>query len=267
VEGRVDVSNSLPTVTVSLTYFKSLTLDHLRAALHSIRKQAFLDSVQELVVVDNDTADTQPEIAAVINEAQFTIPTRLLSFKHGDANKTHSWSANVAFRESRTNWTFFTRADYLLDPGFIVRCLQQAAARSQGWDGFVTGDCFWLHTDIAAVEATAWRREGAAVLRNLPGTIAAHSIIDTGVWMTTRAAFERVNGLDENLTAWGHAQTHFQWKLHQAGTEMVRIPEVLYYHPHHGAPRDLSVANAQLAQQGIDIKDLWKRYDGEHIYR
>lgn len=261
------MSQSLPVVTVSLTYFKSLTLDHLRAALHSLRKQAFLERVQELVVVDNDTADTQPEIAAVINESQFTIPTRLLSFKHGDASKTHSWSANVAFRESRTNWTFFTRADYLLDPGFIVRCLQQAQARSQGWDGFVTGDCFWLHTDIAAVEATAWRREGAGVLRHLPGTVAAHTVIDTGVWMTTRAAFERVGGLDENLTAWGHAQTHFQWKLHNAGTETVRIPDVMYYHPHHGAPRDLALANAQLAAQGLDIKDLWKRYDGEHIYR
>jgi len=192
--------SQLPPVTVTLTYFKSLTLDHLRASLHSLRKQAFLDRVQELVVVDNDTADTQPEIAAVINETQFPIPTRLLSFKHGDASRTHSWSANAAFREGRTNWTFFTRADYLLDPGMIVRCLQQAAARHPGWDGFVTGDCYWLHTDIAAVEATAWRREGAGVLIHLPGAVAAHSIIDTGVWMTTHAAPKAWNERSERWT-------------------------------------------------------------------
>jgi GT2 family glycosyltransferase len=149
----------------------------------------------------------------------------------------------------------------------LLHCLQAAARHSKGWDGFVTGDCYWLHTDIATVEATDWRRAGAALLRQQPGAVAAHSEVDTGVWMTTRAAFERVGGLEEALTAWGHAQTHFQWKLHKAGTETVRIPRVLYYHPMHGAPRDLALANAQLAQQGLDIKELWARYDGEHGYK
>jgi len=257
----------MPTCTVALTYFKSLTLDHLRASLHSLRQQAFLHHVAELVVVDNDTPDTQPEIMACINEAGLGLPVRLLSYKHGDETKTHSWSANTAVRATKTNWVLFTRADYLLDSSMVVQCLQQAASRHAGWDGFVTGDCYWLHDGIDAVEATQWRTAGAAALRTMAGAVAAHSIIDTGVWLTTRAAFEKVGGLDETLTAWGHAQTHFQWKLHKAGTEMVRIPEVLYYHPMHGAPRDLALANAQLAQHGIDIKDLWKRYDGEHPYR
>lgn len=258
---------SLPVCTVAMTYFKSLTLDHLRAALHSVRKQAFLHQAAELVLVDNDTADTQPEIAAAINEQQFDIPTRLLSYKHGDPTRTHSWSANMAVRAAKTNWVFFTRADYLLDPGLLAQSLQVAAGKSKGWDGFVTGDCKWLHQGIDAVEATNWRTHGAGALGLLPGVPVAHSLIDTGVFLVTRAAFEKVGGLDEQLTAWGHAQTHFQWKLQRAGTEMVRIPVVLYYHPQHGAPRDLALANAQLAQHGIDIKELWARYDGEHPYR
>lgn len=260
--------SQMPVCTMALTYFKSLSLDHLRAALHAVRRQAFLQQqVCELVVVDNDTPDTQPEISACINEAQLGIPTRLLSYKHGDETKTHSWSANTAVRACKTNWVLFTRADYLLDPSLLVHLLQECARRSKGWEGFVTGDCYWLHTGIDAVEATDWRTVGASRLREQPGAVAAHSIVDTGVWLTTRAAFEKVGGLEEGLTAWGHAQTHFQWKLHKAGTEMVRIPEVLYYHPMHGAPRDLALANAQLAQHGIDIKDLWKRYEGEHPYR
>lgn len=257
----------MPVCTMALTYFKSLTLDHLRAALHGVRKQAFLQQVQELVVVDNDTTDTQPEIAAAINEAQLGIPTRLLSYKHGDASRTHSWSTNMAVRAAATNWIFYTRADYILNPAMLVRCLNAVASRSLGWDGFVTGDCFWLHVGIDAVDQTGWRQEGAQALHRLPGTVAAHSVIDSGVWMTTRAAFERVGGLEEGLTAWGHAQTHFQWKLHRAGTEMVRLPEVLYYHPHHGAHRDLALANEQLRAQGHDIRDLWARYEGENPYR
>jgi GT2 family glycosyltransferase len=261
------VTHVLPPCTVVLTYFKSLSLDHLRAALHSVHKQAFLAQARELVVVDNDTADTQPEIAACINEVPFAIPTRLLSFKHGDGSRTHSWSANVAFRAARTDWTFFTRADYLLDPSMLLQCLLAAGDHGAGWDGFVTGDCYWMHTDIAACERTAWRQSGTAALRTLPGTVAAHSAIDSGVWLTTRAAFDKVGGFEEGLTAWGHAQTHFQWKLHTAGTEIVRIPQVLYYHPHHGAHRDLALATQQLARHGLDIRDLWKRYNGEHIYR
>lgn len=258
----------MPVCTIVLTYFKSLSLDHLRAALYSIKRQAFLEQAVELVVVDNDTTDTQPEIAACINKVGFDLPTRLLSYKHGDANKTHSWSANTAVRAAeRTNWIFFTRADYILDPTMLLQCLQMAATRTKGWDGFVTGDCYWLHTGIDAVEVTDWRTVGAVRLREQPGAIAAHSVVDAGVWLTTKAAFEKVGGLEEGLTAWGHAQTHFQWKLFKSGTEIVRIPSVLYYHPMHGAPRDITVANAQLAQHGLDIKELWKRYDGEHPYR
>lgn len=261
------MSHQLPPCTIVLTYFKSLSLDNLRAALFSVRQQLFLQQARELVVVDNDTADSQPEIAACINELQFEIPTRLLSFKHGDASRTHSWSTNVAVREAKTNWVFYTRADYVLDFGLLAKSLAMAASHPKGWDGFVVSDCKWLHVDINAVEATAWRRDGVQALAHLPGALAAHSVIDAGVWMTTKASFEKVGGLDENLTAWGHAQTHFQWKLQQAGTQTAHMKEVGYYHPHHGAPRDLALANAQLLQQGIDIKALWARYDGEHPYR
>jgi GT2 family glycosyltransferase len=79
-------------------------------------------------------------------------------------------------------------------------------------------------------------------------------------------AFKQVGGLCEELTAWGHAQTHFQWKLHQAGVEFVRVPQVLFYHPHHGGERDIEVAHEQLKQQGLEIRDLWARYEGVNPY-
>lgn len=261
------MSHTPPSCTLVLTYFKTLSLDNLRAALHSVRRQALQPHVREIVVVDNDTADTQPEIQACINEENFPVPVRLRSFKHGEASRTHSWSTNVAMRESWSNWVFYTRADYVLDFTLLERCLNLVASRSTGWDAFITADCYQLAANIERCDATSWRTDGPSVLRTLPGAVAAHTAIDSGVWLTTRVAFERVGGLEESLTAWGHAQTHFQWKLHKAGTEIVRIPEVLCYHPQHGAPRDLAVANAQLAQHGIDIRELWARYEGEHIYR
>jgi glycosyltransferase involved in cell wall biosynthesis len=257
---------SLP-VTVCCTYFKSLGLDNLRAALYSLRRSAGVELVDEIIVVDNATDDTQPEIAAVINEQAFPVPTRLLSFKHDDPTRTHSWSTNVAFREARSPWVFFTRADYIVDPALLARSLQMAAAHGAGWKGFVTADGYHLQADVLACDVSGWRERGAHELRTLPGTAFDYTLIDTGVYLLNRETFEKVGGLDERLTVWGHAQTEFQWRIHKAHVDMARIADVLYYHPMHGAPRDLAAATAQLAQHGVDIKDCWARYEKEHIYR
>lgn len=254
-------------VTVCLTYFKSLTLDNLRAALHSLRRQSVIDLVSEIVVVDNATADSQPEIAAIINEQAFAVPTRLLSFKHEDESRTHSWSTNVAFREARTPWVFFTRADYVLDDALLARSIQMAAAHGAGWKGFVTADGYHLQPDVLACDVSGWRERGARELRTLPGAAFDYTLIDSGVYLLNRETFERVGGFDERLTVWGHAQTEFQWRLYKANVDMARIAEVLYYHPMHGAPRDLAAATAQLAAHGVNIKECWARYEKEHIYR
>jgi GT2 family glycosyltransferase len=93
-----------------------------------------------------------------------------------------------------------------------------------------------------------------------------YTVIDSGVWMARRAAFWHVGGLDEALAAWGHAQTHFQWKLHTSGVEFVRIPEILFYHPLHAAERDIALAHEQLRGIGIDIHKMWERYEGAKPY-
>jgi hypothetical protein len=81
--------------------------------------------------------------------------------------------------------------------------------------------------------------------------------------MLRRSAFIE---LDESLTVWGHAQTLFQYQLHEKGVEFVRIPEVLFYHPQHSAPRDLNLAHQQLRERGVALDKLWARHDGAQVY-
>lgn len=250
-------------LTICFTYFKSLSLTNLEAALHSVRQQDF-SRVKEIVVVDNDTEDLNESIQAVIDHQAFPVPTFLHSFKHNDASKTHSWSTNEALCRATTPWALFTRADYLLDFD-LVRQFTAAADAYKG-DCFVTSNFRHLHVDIGRCETVEWRQRGLAQLRRLPGRNEEYSKIDTGVWMMRRAAFDRVGGLDEQLTAWGHAQTEFQYRIYQSGTEFVRIPDVLFYHPQHAAPRDLGLANQQLAERGVDLKAMWARHDGEKVY-
>lgn len=252
-------------ITICFTYFRSLGLANLEAALYSVRQQD-LTYVDELVIVDNNTVDQEHEIQSVIDLLAFPVPVRLLSIKHGDPSKTHSWSTNVAIRATKTPWILVCRADYILDFELLSRFFSIVTSHPYNWNGFVTGNVYHLRVDLSKCEQTKWRVIGPQALLKLRGIEENYTCIDSGVWLTNRQVFDQVNGLEETLTVWGHAQTHFQHKLYRTGTEFVRIPEVMFYHPRHSAPRDINVAHQQLQEQGINLKELWERYPGVQPY-
>ena len=244
-------------ITICFTYFKSLTLANLAAALYSVRRQD-LSRVKEIVIVDNDTADFAHEIRITADTFAFPVPVRVLSFKHGDPSKTHAWSTNRAVREATTPWVLFTRADYLLDFGLVKKFAQ----RTPNWNGFITSNGCHLGIGVNECELTDWRQTGP----KFTGVEFDYTVVDAGVWMARRDAIVAIGGLDERLTAWGHAQTDFQHRLHMSGVEFVRIPEVLFWHPAHGGEKNIDVAHAQLAGVGGDLKAMWARYEGPRIY-
>jgi glycosyltransferase involved in cell wall biosynthesis len=249
-------------ITICLTYFRSLTLANLTAALYSIGRQDF-SNVQRIIVVDNDTDDPMEAIKERIDAQAFPVPVGFTSRKHGMKNRTHAWSTNVALQDVDTKWAFFTRADYLLDFSAVAKFWAIADAQGNSWNGFVTSNGRHVHQDIDSAERSNWRAEGPSILH---GIDFGYTCIDAGVWMATREIFRKVGGLDERLSNWGHAQTHFQYKLHSAGTECVRINETLFYHPAHGAERDLAIANQELQSIGVTAHELWARHEGANPY-
>lgn len=254
-------------VTVCCTYFPPLTLAHLQAALYSVRQQC-LSRVQCVLVMANNTPDPPQALDALITDLAFPIPVHLLMSHHGDPAKTHAWSTNQAIYAATTPWILMTRADYLLDLTLIARFLDVVDQHPDSWNGFVTGHVYHLrHADLAACdEQTQWRQHGARVLRALRGSEGDYTCIDAGVWLARRDACLRVGGLDEALTVWGHAQTLFQYRLHQSGTECVRLPDVLFVHPKHAGVRPLALAHQQLRDRGVQLPDLWARYHGGSPY-
>lgn len=249
-------------VTVCFTYFKNLGLKNLNAALYSVHQQD-LSNVEALVIVDNNSSDSVVDVKRVAKAQGFPVQVCMVSRRHGDPTKTHAWSTNMAVREVVTPWIFFTRADYLLDFSIVKKFVDVAHNKPNDWNGFITANGCHLGDDIEACGQTAWRSVGPHIFR---GQEFDHTAIDAGVWMARRDAFWQVGGLDERLSAWGHAQTHFQWKLYKSGVEFVRIPEVLFYHPFHGGQRDIEAAHVQLRENGIDLKELWARYEGVQPY-
>ncbi len=256
----------MTSATVCMTYFKSLALANLDAALYSLRRQD-LSRVDKIVLVDNDTDSDPRQVAELLAAFRFEVPASLIAARHGgDPSKTHPWSSNLAVSEATAPWVFFTRADYILDFGALAKFVAVTEERPRAWDGFVTGNVYHLSVDVSRCEMEPWRSQGARLLRALPGAEESYTLIDTGVWMARRESYDRVGGLDEGLSAWGHAQTHFQHKLHKSGVEFVRIPEPLFYHPQHAAPRDINAAHRQLAARGLDIHEMWERHDGPKPY-
>lgn len=245
-------------ITIGFTYFRSLTLANLRASLYTVRQQDF-SLVDQLIVLDNNTADSERAIQDVIDGYAFPVPVRLISVKHGDSTKTHAWSTNLLHRVAPSPWVFFTRADYLIAPNTLA--LFAAQVRHDRM--FIVGKYYGLDVTIEGVEQYHWRSHGLTVLHPL-GREYDHMLIDVGgVWLTSKTAFESVGGLDERLWAWGHQQTLFQYRLHEAGTEFVCVPQIVFYHAEHGyeTPRDHALAIQQLASIGVDIHDLWARFD------
>jgi len=251
-------------VTICLVYFRSLGLQNLEAALYSVKRQD-MTRVNSIVVVDNNTDDSIASIQAVIDKTDFRVPVCFSSFKHHDPTKTHAWSTNAAVERSDTSWVFFTRADYLLAFDAVETCV--AAIRHE--NQFIVGGYYDVGLDVYRCEQTTWRTDGPVALRP-HGREFDHVMIDSGVWLTTREVFNRVGGMDETMTVWGHAQTVFQHKIYQAGVEFTRVPSVVFYHTAHGyeTPRDHSAATVQLQSMGLNIRELWARYDGpDNPYR
>lgn len=249
-------------ITICLVYFRSLKLAHLAAALFSLRQQSF-SLVDSIVLLDNNTDDDEEHIHALVSSLEFPIPVRILSVKHGDPHKAHSWSTNEAVQQVITPFVLFTRADYLLDFDAV-----QDFTNVMTPENFVVGGYFDVPLDVGEIEKTKWRVKGPQIL---PGREWDHVEIDAGVWACSKETFDKIGGLDERLSAWGHAQTHFQYKLHSAGVPFVNIQKVLFYHMKHAVPeidKDHKLALEQLKQVGVTLKQMWARYTGpNHPYK
>jgi hypothetical protein len=254
-------------ITICFTYFRGLTPANLAAALYSVSRQD-LSLVDSVVVVDNNTQDLVGHIQSVIDAQNLPVPVRLFSYKHGDDTRAQSWSTNVTVRHAETPWVFYTRADYLLDFNILAKFVRVLDAHPAAWDGFVVSNGCFLSSNIDDCEKTNWRATGPSLFT---GVVYDYTVVDSGVWMARREMFDRVGGFDETLSAWGHAQTLFQYAVYQSGTEFVRVPEVLHWHVWHGGLRDIDVAHRQLLEhKGIDyegLKKMWSRYHGRSPYQ
>jgi hypothetical protein len=251
-------------IDVAFIYFRTTTLQHLDQAWYSLSKQDFF-GVRSVHFIDNNTPDAPVDIEAVVKRYPLSVPVFLHYEKHGDSTKTHSWSINEACRQVSAPWMFFTRSDYLLDFDCLRRFKREVDHRGGNWRGFVTSHCYQMgcdaqlsNTDVFVdldAKYPTWRTEGPQQFVGKEPAALFHSTdSDAGVWMTSPAWIKQVGGANEQMTSWGYQQSIMQRALRtRAGVEMLAIPEYLFFHLHHAAPRDFAQAQHEYDRFGGNV--------------
>lgn len=244
-------------IDVAFIFFRTLRLEHLDAAWFTLSRQDFTD-VGRVIVIDNNTEYSPAEIEAVLDRYPIPVP-RILSYqKHGDRTKTQSWSCNLAARTATNEWLFLTRADFLLNPECLTMLRNE---RDQYGAGrmFITSWCHQMaydnqlsNTDALApysLPDAAWRTDllgPRGLVGQVPGVYFQETHVDAGVWLIRRSLVDEAGGLNERMVSWGYQQQVFQRRLRDSMNVDIRvIPDYLFHHQHHAAPRNVMVANAE----------------------
>jgi hypothetical protein len=242
-------------IDICFVHFKNTELSHLDAAWYSLSKQDFT-GVNCIRFVDNDTIHTEEQIREVWNRYPVPVPILPLFAKHGNSGWTHSWSTNrVCAAVEAETWIFYTRTDYIL----AFDCLSRFREVANG-DKVLVTSWVWMMGydykmentyDVVDIERYNWRERGMAALLEHPYVFKFQDADkDAGVWLTRRDWMVQAGGLNESLASWGFQQSEFQRGLRRIGVEMRMIPEYLYAHQHHGAPRDFHKAQAEFNAHG-----------------
>lgn len=244
-------------IDIGFIFFRTLGLEHLDAAWYTLSRQDFTD-VSRVYFLDNNTAFDWRDIELVLQRYKLPVPYTAAYHKHGDNTKTQSWSVNEMGRTGIEPWLFLTRADFLLDDDCLSKFRAERDRRGDDWRGFVTSYCHQCgyddqlsNTDALApysLPDAAWRTDPRGA-KSLFGTVPAvhftNTHLDAGVWLIKRELMAEAGGLNEKMISWGYQQQAFQRALVRIGTEIVQVPEFLFHHQHHWAPRDFAQAAAE----------------------
>ena len=178
--------------------------------------------------------------------------------QHGDPNRTHAYSVNRALDRVRAagadddELVFLTRSDYILAPDALAVLRESNEIRpdfTSGWIYQSAYDRADRELPPFDIDQLNWRRNFDVLVNGtVPGYRFHETHLDAGVWIAPLAGLTLP--LNEELSAWGYAQSTWQRQL-SASLTMRTMNRYIAFHQQHGSwPRDHALARAQYDQFG-----------------
>ena len=200
---------------------------HLRRCLHSLAAQQDVEGQFEVVVTDDGSTDSTPDVVATFAE-QVSFRVHFTTHPHQAFQLARCRNEGVA--ASTAPYLLFLDGDLICPPDFIAKHLAHQRS-GVAW----AGDSCYLD-EATSEQCTLTAIEQGYFLKWLPADerrrlAAKHFRSHLYRWIGHRTKpsfkggniaiwrdnYDRVNGYDENFVGWGLEETDLQWRLAQQG--------------------------------------------------
>lgn len=239
-----------PLVAIVLPTYNRVRM--LRAALGSLAELSFPKDRTEVIVVDDASTDGT---ARMIREIMATVPFRLIYLRQRHAGVTAA--RNRAIRAARGDFLVFTDDDCTFASDWLERLLEAVTGPTVGAVG---------GPDPAPADSSLFSRCVDYALTSFIGTGGVRAKTGRSLaryyprgcnFLVTRAALERVGGLDPTLGA--GEEIELGYRLRRAGYRLQYAEGALVHHRR----RDTWMAFArQMFARGLTRVQLVRRHPG-----
>ncbi|RJS97464.1 glycosyltransferase family 2 protein [Halococcus sp. IIIV-5B] len=192
--------------------------DGIRTTLESLVAQTYPTACYEVVVVDNGSDDTTPDVVREYCERYPELVTLLVE----DEIQSSYAARNRGIEHVRGSLVSFIDADMTVKPTWAESVV--ASAEANDWD-YMGCDIETYIVGEGSLTATYDRALGFTVRRYLEE---AHFTV-TACLTVRRSVFDHVGGFDSRLISGGDGE--FGERVHNAGLTQYFEPNITVYHP------------------------------------
>ncbi len=234
-------TDKLPSVSIVVPVYN----DHngLRATVRSLVEQTYPSDRYEIVVVDNDSTDSTPDVARSVA----TVYSDLVCVER-ETDVQGSYAArNTGIEASAGELLGFVDADVVADADWLETAVSSMDAHDASYAG--------CRVDIVCSERTCAGLYNAQMGFPVERYVTENSFAPTCALLVARDVIRDVGPFDEQLVSGGDVE--FGQRVADAGWTLHYVPEARVVHPARSSLRSLLSKHVRV---GRGITQRWRRY-------
>lgn len=224
--------------------------DGLKATLEAVTTQSYPDERYEIVVVDNDSTDATPTVAA---EYARRHPDLVRATAEREIQSSYA-ARNTGVKKSEGDVLAFIDADMTVEEEWLERSV--AAIRERDAE-YMAGDVELYHGEDEPTLASRYDRLSGFPIERY---VTENRFGPTCSLFVDRKVFDDVGLFDERLISGGDVE--FGHRVHGSGRTIHYAPSVTMYHPTRSSLRSLLGKYVRNGRGTAQRRRLYADYDG-----